>query len=184
MKRTTEELAGLTERFAFAVRAAGVKLTPQRAAIYREVARTDNHPDIETVFKCVRRTMPSISLDTVYRAMALFAELGLVATVRPLGRHVRFDANISPHHHFICTRCGATVDFKHREFDTLRVPASAAAIGRVDSRHVELRGFCARCAGPAPASVPSRPPSPAGLTHRNSGTVRSRRTHKKQHRRD
>lgn len=150
MKRTPGEISKMTERFEGAIRRAGIKLTPQRIAIYREVARTADHPDIETVFRNVRRKLPSVSLDTVYRTLGLFADLGLVMTVRPLGYRLRFDANTSPHHHFVCTRCGATLDFEYREFDTFRIPAAASALGRVESRHVEFRGLCASCA-PGPA---------------------------------
>lgn len=171
MKRKARELAAMTDGFALALRDAGVRLTPQRTAIFREVARTDAHPNIEAIFKGVRRGMPSVSLDTVYRALALFTSLGLVSTVKPQGRHVLYDANTAPHHHFVCTGCGATIDFEDGGFDALRIPASAAAIGRVESRHVELRGLCAACA--AAASVP-----PCRRTHRPKGTARSLRSHK------
>ncbi len=150
MIRSPDELKKMLERFEAAIRRAGIKLTPQRIAIYREVARATDHPDFKTVSRKVRRTLPSVSLDTIYRALGLFADLGLVTAVRPQGYHVRFDANTSPHHHFVCIRCGATLDFEHREFDTLRIPGAASALGRVESRHVELRGLCASCAsGPA-----------------------------------
>ena len=89
--------------------------------------------------------MPTVSLDTVYRTLGLFADLGLVTTVRPLNARVRFDANTDVHHHFICTRCGAILDFEHRDFDTLKVPEAATGLGRVESRHIELRGMCAAC---------------------------------------
>lgn len=171
MNRPAAETARMRERFEGILRASGTRLTPQRAAIYREVARTDAHPDIEAIFKGVRRAMPSVSLDTVYRTLALFTGLGLVSTVKPQGRHVRYDANAAPHHHFVCTRCGATIDFEDSGFDALRVPASAAAIGRVESRHVELRGLCAVCAAAAP--VP-----PRHRAHRPKGTARSLRSHK------
>ncbi|RPI97890.1 MAG: transcriptional repressor, partial [Candidatus Aminicenantes bacterium] len=112
MKRTARELAALTDNFRRTLLGAGVRLTPQRLEIYRRAAATTDHPDIETIHRQVRKRMPGVSLDTVYRAMALFADLGLISTVRPLGHHIRFDANISPHHHFICTHCGAALDFE------------------------------------------------------------------------
>ena len=145
MERTPEELERMTDRFAREIRRAGVKLTPQRLAIFREVARTGDHPDIVTIYGNVREAMPTVSLDTVYRTLGLFMRLGLVTTVRPLNERVRFDANTGLHHHFVCTRCGATLDFEHGAFDGLPVPRAAAALGRVESRRVELRGVCAAC---------------------------------------
>jgi Fur family peroxide stress response transcriptional regulator len=145
MKRDPEELQRMMNRFEDVVRRAGVKLTQQRIEIFRELAGTGDHPDIETVFTSVRKKMPTVSLDTVYRTLGLFADLGLVMTVRPLNARVRFDANTDVHHHFICTRCGAILDFEHRDFDTLKVPEAATGLGRVESRHIELRGTCAAC---------------------------------------
>jgi Fur family peroxide stress response transcriptional regulator len=145
MKRDADELRRMMDRFENVVRRAGVKLTQQRIEIFREVARTGDHPDIETVFTSVRKKMPTVSLDTVYRTLGLFADLGLVTTVRPLNARVRFDANTEAHHHFFCTRCGATLDFEPRDFENLEVPKAATSLGRVDSRHIELRGLCAAC---------------------------------------
>jgi Fur family peroxide stress response transcriptional regulator len=177
VKRTPDELKKMIAAFEAVLRREGIKVTPQRLEIYRRTAETADHPDIESIHRAVRRTMPHISLDTVYRALALFAELGLVFTVRPQARHhVCFDANIAPHHHFICDRCGATLDFEDHAFDKLPMPASASALGRVLSRHVELRGLCARCTG-----TPSRAPRPS--SHRPIGT-RSHRPYTKTKRRD
>jgi len=164
MKRTAEEIKFLTARFESVLRAAGIKVTAQRLEIYRHVAATAAHPDIEAIHRDVLRTMPHVSLDTVYRALALFTDLGLVSTVRPQGHHhVRFDANVSPHHHFICVRCRAALDFEDREFDNLPVPESASALGRVESRYVELRGLCAPCAATR-ASGPARAPRAGART--------------------
>jgi Fur family peroxide stress response transcriptional regulator len=145
MERDPETLQLMTDRFEREIRRAGVKLTPQRLAIFREVARTGDHPDIVTIFGNVRKTMPTVSLDTVYRTLGLFMKRGLVTTVRPLHERVRFDANTDLHHHFVCTRCGATLDLENGDFDGLPLPRRAAALGRVESRRVELRGVCAAC---------------------------------------
>ena len=176
MKRSADEIREMRAHFEAVLRRSGIKITPQRLEIYRHVAATTAHPDIETVHCEVLRTMPHVSLDTVYRALALFAKLGLVTSVRLLGRQVRFDANVSPHHHFVCTHCGAAIDFEDRDLDNLRIPASASALGRVASRHVELRGLCAPCAAGATRS-------PRAASSRTIGT-RSHRPYKQPKRRD
>jgi Fur family transcriptional regulator, peroxide stress response regulator len=174
MKRTADELKTMMAKFESAIRGAGIKMTPQRLEIFRQTAATTTHPDIETIHREVRKTMPGVSLDTVYRALALFAELGLVSTVQPQGHHIRFDANISPHHHFVCSNCGAALDFEDRDFDNLRIPKSASALGRVVSRHVELRGLCAPCAAGAAGARHSRSPRTIGTRshHQYNKTTR------------
>ena len=50
--------------------------------IFRELAQTGDHPDVETVFKGVRERMPTVSLDTVYRTLWWLKELGLIKSTR------------------------------------------------------------------------------------------------------
>ena len=127
-------------------RSAGVKLTHQRMEIFREVAQNGDHPDAETVYRGVRKRIPTMSLDTVYRALGLLSDLGLVTTLGLPRERTRFDANLRRHHHFVCRRCGLTRDFYSDTLDELRLPRSVRAVGSVETTHVEARGVCRRCA--------------------------------------
>jgi Fur family peroxide stress response transcriptional regulator len=90
--------------------------------IFREVAQTDDHPDAEKVYQSVRKRMPTVSSDTVYRILWWLKELGLITTLGPPRERTRFDANLSCHHHFVCVRCGLTRDFYSDKFNKLRLP--------------------------------------------------------------
>ena len=143
---TADELRRRMQHFEEACRAAGVKLTPQRLEVFREVARSTDHPDAETVLAGVRARIPSMSLDTVYRTLWMLTELNLVGTLGPARARTRFDANLTRHHHFVCTRCGLTRDFESPVLDALPVPEAAAAFGEVEATQVEVRGVCTRWA--------------------------------------
>jgi Fur family peroxide stress response transcriptional regulator len=143
------------QRFKTAARAAGVKLTHQRLEIFRAVAASVDHPDAAEVLRAVRPRLPTVSLDTVYRALWLMEGLGLVGTLGSRHASARFDANLEPHHHYVCVRCGLARDFQDPALTALRVPAAVRRLGRVASAHVELRGVCARCAGRRTAASPS-----------------------------
>jgi len=134
------------ERFKSVARGAGVKLTHQRLEIFRAVASSAEHPSAEAVYKAVRRSMPTVSLDTVYRTLWLLTDLGLLTTLGPRQGSVRFDANPEHHHHYLCVRCGQVLDFESSDLDALSIPDSVNRLGRVLSAHVEVRGVCARCA--------------------------------------
>lgn len=134
-------------RFEQVCRDAGVRLTHQRLEVFREVARTGDHPDAETVFGRVRDRLPTISLDTVYRTLWLLNDHGLITTLGPSRERTRFDANLERHHHFVCVRCGLTRDFHSEELDELQLPSSARAFGRIETTLVEVRGVCRECAG-------------------------------------
>lgn len=127
------------------LRAAGVKVTHQRLEVFTEVAGAQDHPDVETVFRGVRQRLPTISLDTVYRTLALFTDLGLLATLGSPRERYRFDANLRPHHHFVCSRCGFTADFCNEEFNRLVIPDVARVFGQVERAQVEVKGVCRQC---------------------------------------
>lgn len=129
-----------------ACRKSGAKLTHQRMEIFRELAHTGDHPDVETVFKGVRERMPTVSLDTVYRTLWWLKELGLVKTLGPPRERTRFDANLSRHHHFVCIQCGLTRDFSSDKFDKLKLPESVQSIGYAEMTQVEVKGICHKCA--------------------------------------
>jgi Fur family peroxide stress response transcriptional regulator len=146
LKTDRQEIERRVSHFEKVCRSAGVKLTHQRMEIFREVAQNGDHPDAETVCRGVRKRIPTMSLDTVYRALWLLNDLGLVTTLGPPRERTRFDANLRRHHHFVCLRCGLTRDFYSSAFDGLRLPRSIKAIGRVETTRLEARGVCLKCA--------------------------------------
>jgi Fur family peroxide stress response transcriptional regulator len=146
MKISKPEIDQRMQCFERVCRDSSVKLTHQRMEIFREVAQTGDHPDAETVFQGVRKRMPTVSLDTVYRTLWLLGDLGLITTLGPPRERTRFDANLDRHHHFVCVRCGLTRDFDSEEFDELGLPESVKALGQVETTRVEARGFCLECA--------------------------------------
>jgi Fur family transcriptional regulator, peroxide stress response regulator len=127
------------------VKASGVKLTPQRLEIFRELVQTDAHPDAETVFRAVQERMPTVSLDTVYRTLWMLHDLGLVTTLGPRRDSVRFDANLDRHHHYVCVRCGLVRDFVDDALNDLALADDVKQIGSVLGAHVEVRGICEAC---------------------------------------
>ncbi|MDX9755549.1 MAG: transcriptional repressor [bacterium] len=122
-----------------------LKVTHQRVEIFRALLQTIDHPTAEEVFKRIRDKLPTISIDTVYRTLALFEEHNLIARVQCLSDKGRFDPNMDKHHHFICMQCKKICDFYWEAFDTLTLPPEVAAFGTVILEKVELRGICAAC---------------------------------------
>ncbi len=145
MKLTRKQVDQQVGDFTAACRREGVKATHQRMEILRELAGTTEHPDAETVYTRVRQRIPAISLDTVYRTLRLLEKKGVISRVPSRQDRARFDANMDHHHHFVCEACGRIVDFNSTALDDFRPPPEVAALGRVDSVHVELRGRCRTC---------------------------------------
>jgi Fur family peroxide stress response transcriptional regulator len=139
------EVERRVDEFSSALRAAGLRLTHQRLEVVREVARSDEHPDVEQIYRAVRERVPTISLDTVYRTVATLSDLGLVTRVALTPGPARYDANATHHHHFVCTRCGLIRDVDDKRLDAVRAPRGTASLGSVESVQIQLRGVCTHC---------------------------------------
>lgn len=152
-----KEVQRRLEHFKQIAREAGVKLTHQRLEIFKVVASSEMHPSADAVHKALQTDMPTVSLDTVYRTLWLLADLGVLTAVGPRYSGVRFDANVTHHHHYRCVRCGLLRDFESSELNSLPIPDSVQCFGEVVSAQVEVRGICAKCAAAAaePESTPT-----------------------------
>jgi len=139
------EVESRVRHFEDACRERGLKVTPQRLEIFRVLASSSAHPSAEEVFAKIRKRMPTVSLDTVYRTLTTLSEAGMVSRVEVLDDRSRFDANVEDHHHFVCVRCKRVVDFYWPGFDRLTVPESVKGLGKAEHPHVELRGVCNAC---------------------------------------
>jgi Fur family peroxide stress response transcriptional regulator len=146
VKTPNKEIEQQLAHFEEVCRNLGAKLTHQRMEIFREVVQASDHPDVEKVFQGVRKRMPTVSMDTVYRTLWWFKDLGLITILGPPRERVRFDANLNHHHHFVCTQCGLAQDFYSDEFDNLKLPNSVLSFGHAQKIQVEVRGLCIKCA--------------------------------------
>jgi len=145
MKPTRAELKQRMQAFGQTCRRSGLRVTPQRTEIFRVLAATHEHPDAETVHRRIRKRMPNVSLDTVYRTLHRLEEEGLVSRVGLTSDRSRFDGNAKPHHHFVCKTCGLVKDFLSKRLDRFRAPREVRSWGDVHSSHIEVRGVCSKC---------------------------------------
>lgn len=143
-KRETEEMM---KAFEATCRQAGLKVTPQRMAVYRALIETTEHPSADAVFRKVRRVFPSISLDTVNRTLLTLNDLGVAFAVEGSGDAKRFDANLKTHQHFKCIKCRRIIDFHHEFFDRIEPPENLANRFSVHRTTVYLEGLCDVCKG-------------------------------------
>ena len=146
MSVSDDELDRRVEAMKQALREAGLRLTHQRLEIVREIAATDEHPDVECVYRGVRARVPTVSLDTVYRTLGTLADRGLISRVVATAGPARYDANTGRHHHFVCTRCGSVRDVVDPGLDSIGVPRATLELGIVETVEVQLRGVCRDCA--------------------------------------
>jgi len=126
-------------------RARGVRITCQRLAVFEALAEDRNHPSAEAVYAKVRKTMPSLSLSTVYRILESLQSKGLIRRVSAQDDAARFDAKLEPHQHLNCRICGRMIDFEEASLSRLRLPDARSA-GFVPERlDIRVVGTCRAC---------------------------------------
>lgn len=130
------------EDFKRKARASGLKVTPQRLAVYRAIVSRHDHPSAEELYEELKGKIEGISLTTVYRTLSSLETVGLVQRVPTLRDKVRYDARVEPHSHFICLNCG-------RIFDVDSVPEidleKFEAVGTPINCTMVCHGICREC---------------------------------------
>lgn len=126
------------DQFVSALRARGLRVTNPRLRVHRHVRDAQGHVTAEEV----GASLPGVSAGTVYAALELLEDMGVVRRVSTLGGTAVFDSRPEPHHHAVCRRCGRMQDLE------APAPAAIAPAGfLVERAELQLVGVCAACAG-------------------------------------
>jgi Fur family peroxide stress response transcriptional regulator len=133
------------DAFRIKCRHAGLKVTPQRVAVYKALIESKKHPSAEVLWRKLRETNPNISLDTVNRTLLTLAEIGAAFIVEGSGDVKRFDGCLENHQHFKCVKCRKIVDFHHKPYDNIPVPKNISEKYTVMRKTVYLEGVCDLC---------------------------------------
>jgi Fur family peroxide stress response transcriptional regulator len=148
-------VASWCSEFERACRARGVRVTPQRLAVYRALAEDLTHPTADAVLGRVRSTLPSLSPASVYRILESLEREGLIRRVGTTDGIARYDANLERHQHLVCRKCGRMTDFQAPELSKIRLAPRAIRGFVVEELDVRIVGRCARCAPQGGQSWPS-----------------------------
>ena len=129
------------------VEANGQRFTEQRAAVYRFLASTDNHPTADEVFLAVRAAEPVISLATVYKSLETLVGCGLAVKLAYSDGSARYDGRTDDHHHARCLRCSRLFDLPAQlTAGDARKLGEAVDGFRVTGYRLEVTGYCGACA--------------------------------------
>jgi Fur family peroxide stress response transcriptional regulator len=126
-------------------RKAGLKVTPQRLEIYKELVKSKEHPSANMLWRKVRKTFPNISLDTVNRTLLTLSKIGAAFVVEGSGDVKRFDGGMENHQHFRCTQCHRIIDFHHELFDSIALPPELENSFLIVRKTIYLEGICRYC---------------------------------------
>lgn len=122
-----------------------LRMTNQREIILDELRKSGQHMSADELYERVRRTIPRISLATVYRNLEILANLGIVAKLEMSGRQKRFDYDVKKHDHIFCIECQRVdnIDLKRKE-----MPMALTGLERgysISGYRLEFAGICPDC---------------------------------------
>ncbi len=127
------------------LRTRGIAVTPQRLAILATLQNRRDHPSAEKVYLEVRRQLPAISFNTVYKALEIFSQKGLVLKVNPLHDVARYDGETGAHTHLICRSCHRIADLPWTPAVEFPLAAENFQGFRVEHQSLTLWGLCPHC---------------------------------------
>ena len=126
------------------LQAQGLRVTPQRAAVYANLLARTDHPTVEEILSELNCDLPVSSKATVYSALTALREVGLVREVLLEEGVTRYDANVQPHHHFRCRVCGAIEDIAWEAFNSPSLKQLRPGL-QAETYEVTIHGVCDRC---------------------------------------
>jgi Fur family peroxide stress response transcriptional regulator len=120
--------------------------TAQRAAIMNYLKNNKHHPNIIDIYKNVSKKLSTISMTTVYNTIDLLKKDGLIheLPVRNV-EGMRFDSNLTPHDHLICSICGTIFDIEIDVDRSLMLTEKQQQGFKINEVSINVYGVCSNC---------------------------------------
>lgn len=134
------------------LRLSGYTLTSQRRAVLDALEESEGHPSAEDVYLLVKKRNPRVALGTVYQALSVLEEVGVVESKHWSESPTRYDVNTIPHTDIRCTRCGSVDEVPNVEYAELESAVRANTPYRVNNVSLVIEGICPVCQGSDRAS--------------------------------
>ena len=135
----------MTQAWDKELRARGYRVTPQRQLVLEAVTKLE-HATPEEIWADVQQTASGVNISTIYRALELLEQLGLV-THTHLGHgapryHLAAEAD---HVHLVCSSCGRITQVAPDAVEPLVTALDEHHGFQTDVGHLTVFGQCASC---------------------------------------
>lgn len=146
-------MTGDRTRTADRLRERGLRPTKARLRILRELVGRQDHPSAEALLESLRGSGEPLSTATLYQNLNAMADAGLIRRFSGAEGVMRFEANLDPHHHLVCARCGRVLDAFVDEEQLRRLQPVDVVTGEpiagweLQTVQLEVQGLCPVCRG-------------------------------------
>ena len=125
---------------------AGLRVTRQRELVLDAVCAGAGHTPIGDIYARAKARDSSLNISTVYRALRVFTDLGIVLTVPSGDGEQLFEIrHETPHHHLVCKTCGAELPMSAEVVKSLIDQVETKHGFAIDLDHLILWGRCRNC---------------------------------------
>ena len=119
----------------------GLRLTGQRRIVAEVLQSAHDHPDVEELYNRAQKRDPNISLATVYRAVKLFEESGILEKLEFGDGRARYeDAERDHHDHLIDITTGKVIEFVDPDIEALQEKIAKKLGYKLKGHRLELYG--------------------------------------------
>ena len=129
-------------------RRSGYTLTSQRRAVLEALKEARGHPSAEDVYLIVKKKNPRVALGTVYQALSVLEEIGVVGSKHWSESPTRYDLNLEPHLDIRCVRCGEVAEIPGVELRDLEEHIRENTPYDVTRTTMVIEGLCPSCREP------------------------------------
>jgi len=145
-RKTTPEAQSRIDAMLTKLKSSDFRITPQRYAVLRILAASEEHPSVAEIYEAVRVEFPTTSLATVYKTVSLLKEIGEVLELGFHDGNNRYDGTRPfPHPHVICTQCRKIMDPELVSLDSLNAEMSRKTGYSIISHRLDFFGLCPDC---------------------------------------
>ena len=117
----------------------GMRMTGQRRTIARVLAESEDHPDVEELYRRCSKIDQQISISTVYRTVKLFEDAGIIERHDFRDGRARYEQMPEAHHdHLINLRTGEIIEFQSEEIERLQAEVARRLGYRLVDHRLEL----------------------------------------------
>jgi Fur family transcriptional regulator, ferric uptake regulator len=126
-------------------RRSGYTLTSQRRAVLEALEEAGGHPSAEDIYLIVKKKNPRVALGTVYQALSVLEEIGVVGSKHWSESPTRYDLNVEPHLDIRCARCGSVSEVPGVELGNLEHDIRSNTAYEVTRTTIVVEGLCPAC---------------------------------------
>jgi Fur family ferric uptake transcriptional regulator len=129
------------------IRQRGLRRTTEREVVLREIFEIHGHFDVDELYLKLRQKGVKVSKASIYRALPLFMECGLIREVDFSQGHWHYEHiyGHAHHSHLRCLGCGEIQEFQEPALKLLEEQLAREYNYRIKGHHLQVQGYCSTC---------------------------------------